>query len=59
LETNETWKWFIGLLIKDIHINNNGSDWAFISVQQKGMINAMKDYLPNVEHNMCAMPAGG
>jgi hypothetical protein len=53
-ETNETWKWFIGLLIKDLNINNNGAGWVFISDQQKGLINAMKDYLPNAEHRMCA-----
>ena len=23
-ETNESWKWFIGFLIKDLDINNNG-----------------------------------
>jgi hypothetical protein len=32
-ETNETWKWFIGLLIKDLDINNSGADWVFISDQ--------------------------
>ena len=54
METNDTWKWFIGLLIKDLDINNNGDGWVFISGQQKGLINAMKDYLPNAEHRMCA-----
>jgi hypothetical protein len=53
-ETNLTWKWFVGLLIKDLDINNNGAGWVFISDQQKGLINAMKDYLPNAEHRMCA-----
>ena len=53
-ETNDTWKWFIALLIKDLEINDNGAGWVFISDQQKGLINAMKDYLPNAEHRMCA-----
>jgi hypothetical protein len=53
-ETNLTWKWFIALLIKDLNINNNGEGWVFISDQQKGLINAMKDYLPAAEHRMCA-----
>jgi hypothetical protein len=53
-ETNLTWKWFVGLLIKDLEINNNGAGWVFISDQQKGLINAMKDYLPAAEHRMCA-----
>jgi hypothetical protein len=54
METNETWKWFIGLLIKDLNINNSGDGWVFISDQQKGLINAMKDFLPKAEHRMCA-----
>jgi hypothetical protein len=42
------------LLIKDLDINNNGAGWVFISDRQKGLINVMKDYLPNAEHMMCA-----
>ncbi|CAM0943038.1 unnamed protein product [Alopecurus aequalis] len=53
-ETNESWKWFIGLLIKDLDINNNGAGWVFISDQQKGLINGMRDYLPNAEQRICA-----
>jgi hypothetical protein len=53
-ETNESWAWFVGLLIKDLDINNNGLGWVFISDQQKGLINAMQDYLPAAEHRMCA-----
>uniref|UniRef100_A0A453N7U3 MULE transposase domain-containing protein n=1 Tax=Aegilops tauschii subsp. strangulata TaxID=200361 RepID=A0A453N7U3_AEGTS len=34
-ETTETWKWFIGLLIKDLDINDQGAGWVFISDQQK------------------------
>nr|XP_051197241.1 uncharacterized protein LOC127310625 [Lolium perenne] len=47
-ETNETWAWFIGLLIKDLDIHSNGAGWVFISDQQKGLIKAMKDYLPAI-----------
>jgi hypothetical protein len=54
METNESWKWFLGLLIKDLDIKNNGDGWVFISIQQKGLINAMKDFLPLAEHRMCA-----
>jgi hypothetical protein len=54
-ETNETSKWFLGLLIKDLDINNSGAGWIFISDQQKGLINAMRDFLLNAEHRMCAM----
>jgi hypothetical protein len=34
-ETKENWEWFVGLLIKDLDINNNGDGWVFISDQQK------------------------
>jgi len=33
-ETNETWDWFCGLLFKDLGVGD-GSDWVFISDQQK------------------------
>jgi hypothetical protein len=51
---NESWAWFVGLLIKDLDINNNGAGWVFISDQQKGMIKAMKDFVPAAQHRMCA-----
>jgi hypothetical protein len=34
-ETTENWEWFIGLLIKDLNINDDGVGWVFISDQQK------------------------
>jgi hypothetical protein len=34
-ETAENWEWFIGLLIKDLNINDDGAGWVFISDQQK------------------------
>ena len=34
-ETTGSWKWFIGLLIKDLDINDQGAGWVFISDQQK------------------------
>jgi hypothetical protein len=34
-ETKENWEWFIGLLIKDLDINDDGVGWVFISDQQK------------------------
>ena len=35
IENYETWYWFIGLLQKDLNINNGGEGWVFISDQQK------------------------
>uniref|UniRef100_A0A453LDD0 MULE transposase domain-containing protein n=1 Tax=Aegilops tauschii subsp. strangulata TaxID=200361 RepID=A0A453LDD0_AEGTS len=40
-ETTDSWKWFIGLLIKDLDINNEGAGWVFISDQQKGLLNSV------------------
>ncbi|VAI43038.1 unnamed protein product [Triticum turgidum subsp. durum] len=34
-KTNESWVWFIGLLIKDLDINDQGAGWVFISDKQK------------------------
>ena len=34
-ETTKKWEWFIGLLIKDLDINDQGEGWVFISDQQK------------------------
>uniref|UniRef100_A0A453H4S4 MULE transposase domain-containing protein n=1 Tax=Aegilops tauschii subsp. strangulata TaxID=200361 RepID=A0A453H4S4_AEGTS len=53
-ETNDSWKWFIALLIRDLDINDQGEGWVFISDQQKGLINSMRDYLPKAEHRKCA-----
>uniref|UniRef100_A0A453IVM6 MULE transposase domain-containing protein n=1 Tax=Aegilops tauschii subsp. strangulata TaxID=200361 RepID=A0A453IVM6_AEGTS len=53
-ETKDTWAWFIGLLIKDLDINDQGAGWVFISDKQKGLIMSMTDYLPRAEHRMCA-----
>jgi hypothetical protein len=45
-ETNVTWKWFVGLLIKDLEINKIGARCIFIFDQLKGLINGMKYYIP-------------
>jgi hypothetical protein len=34
-ETGDTWEWFLGLLIKDLDINDSGAGWVFISDKQK------------------------
>lgn len=43
--------WF---LQKDLQINNNGEGWVFISDQQKGLIRAVNELVPQAEHRMCA-----
>jgi hypothetical protein len=34
-ESGDTWKWFLGLLIKDLDINDSGAGWVFISDKHK------------------------
>ncbi|XP_039850356.1 uncharacterized protein LOC120708958 [Panicum virgatum] len=53
-ETNDTWYWFLGLLQKDLNINDGGEGWVIISDQQKGLLNAVEALVPNAEHRMCA-----
>ncbi|WVZ75505.1 hypothetical protein U9M48_023551 [Paspalum notatum var. saurae] len=53
-ETYDTWYWFIGLLQKDLNISNGVQDWVFISDQQKGLLKAVGELVPNAEHRMCA-----
>jgi hypothetical protein len=52
-ETTESWDWFCDLFFRDLHIGG-GEGWVIISDQQKGLINAVEKWVPNVEHRMCA-----
>ena len=42
------------MLQKDLNINDGGEGWVIISDQQKGLLNAVADLVPNAEHRMCA-----
>ncbi|WVZ77076.1 LOW QUALITY PROTEIN: hypothetical protein U9M48_024978 [Paspalum notatum var. saurae] len=53
-ETYDSWYRFIGLLQKDLNINNGGEGWVVISDQQKGLLKAVTELVPNAEHRMCA-----
>jgi hypothetical protein len=53
-ETNVTWKWFVGLPMKDLEINKIGARCIFIFDQLKGLINGMKYYIPAAMHKRCA-----
>ena len=53
IECYDTWYWFLGLLQKDLNINNGGDDWVIISDQQKGLLKAAAELMPNAEHNVC------
>nr|KAJ0199446.1 hypothetical protein LSAT_V11C600321950 [Lactuca sativa] len=52
VENKETWKWFLDLLIYDIGIGV-GHGLTIISDQHKGLIEAVKERVPPVEHRQC------
>ncbi|KAK4394555.1 hypothetical protein Sango_1609800 [Sesamum angolense] len=51
-ENRETWSWFVGELLDDIG-GLGTSKWSFISDRQKGLIEALKDLVPDSEHRFC------
>nr|KAJ0204339.1 hypothetical protein LSAT_V11C500277040 [Lactuca sativa] len=53
LENKQNWKWFLELLIDDLNLNL-GNGFSLMSYQHKGLIEAVKELLPYVEHMQCA-----
>nr|KAJ0205492.1 hypothetical protein LSAT_V11C500277710 [Lactuca sativa] len=53
VENKQNWKWFLELLIEDMHLNL-GNGFSLMSDQHKGLIDAVKELLPYVEHMQCA-----
>ncbi|XP_057755529.1 uncharacterized protein LOC130974688 [Arachis stenosperma] len=53
-ETKESWKWFLTLLQEDLG-NTSVHGWNFMSDQQKGLLEAMKEVMPNAPHRNCVM----
>ncbi|CAI9264611.1 unnamed protein product [Lactuca saligna] len=53
VENKQNWKWFLELLIDDLHLNL-GNGFSLMSDQHKGLIKAVKELLPYVEHRQCA-----
>ncbi|XP_058780530.1 uncharacterized protein LOC131654122 [Vicia villosa] len=51
-ETRDSWKWFLDLLLADLN-NIFPRSYGFISDQQKGLVPAIADLGPNVEHRLC------
>lgn len=52
VENRETWTWFLSELLEDI--GGLGENmWTFISDRQKGLIEALKDLVPDSEHRFC------
>ncbi|KAL0411006.1 UNVERIFIED_CONTAM: hypothetical protein Slati_3690300 [Sesamum latifolium] len=48
----ETWSWFLSEMLDDIG-GLGTSKWSFISDRQKGLIEALKDLVPDSEHRFC------
>ncbi|KAL7602969.1 hypothetical protein Lser_V15G16880 [Lactuca serriola] len=53
VENKQNWKWFLELLIDDLHLNL-GNGFSLMSDQHKGLIEAVKELLPYVQHRQCA-----
>ncbi|XP_074352513.1 uncharacterized protein LOC141691646 [Apium graveolens] len=48
----DSWKWFSMLVTEDLGLGT-GYGYTFISDQQKGLIKAVKELLPHIEHRSC------
>nr|KAJ0207769.1 hypothetical protein LSAT_V11C500254770 [Lactuca sativa] len=53
VENKDNWEWFIKLLVKDLGLEL-GEGLTVISDQHKGLVEAVKENLPLVEHRQCA-----
>ncbi|KAL0448802.1 UNVERIFIED_CONTAM: hypothetical protein Slati_1436600 [Sesamum latifolium] len=52
VENRETWTWFVSELLEDIG-GLGTNKWSFISDKQKGLIDALKELVPESEHRYC------
>jgi len=52
-ENSVSWAWFVSLVASDLGMQD-GSGWCLISDQQKGLVDAIKAFLPQAEHRLCA-----
>ncbi|XP_058742069.1 uncharacterized protein LOC131614513 [Vicia villosa] len=52
-ENRDSWTWFLELLIDDLGGKNECLTYTFMSDQQKGLLPAMDELLPNVEQRLC------
>ncbi|GKB51683.1 multidrug resistance-associated protein 5 [Tanacetum coccineum] len=53
VENNDNWTWFLELLKEDLYCSR-GNGLTLISDQHKGLIESVKDVMPNAEHMQCA-----
>ena len=52
-ENTDTWVWFLQKLKKDLKLGN-GDGFTLVSDRQKGLLIAVDEELPSIEHRMCA-----
>ncbi|GKC88698.1 splicing factor, partial [Tanacetum coccineum] len=52
VENKENWSWFLSLLHDDLNLNN-GNSLTIISDSHKGLLSAVADWLPQLEHRKC------
>ncbi|XP_031108205.1 uncharacterized protein LOC116012700 [Ipomoea triloba] len=53
-ELKDSWCWFLKLLDDDLNLSNNPSAWTIISDKQKGLLQAVEELFPGLEHRFCA-----
>ncbi|XP_013633062.1 PREDICTED: uncharacterized protein LOC106338690 [Brassica oleracea var. oleracea] len=53
VEDTDNWKWFIERVKYDLNLQS-GQGFTLISDKQKGLIKAVDEELPHIEHRMCA-----
>ncbi|XP_020266494.1 uncharacterized protein LOC109841982 [Asparagus officinalis] len=52
-ETRNSWQWFLRILTVDLNMND-GNGWTVMSDQQKGLVPAIHEVWPAVEHRQSA-----
>uniref|UniRef100_A0ACD5ZF68 Uncharacterized protein n=1 Tax=Avena sativa TaxID=4498 RepID=A0ACD5ZF68_AVESA len=52
VEDTANWRWFLQTVKKDLGINNT-SAWTIMSDKQKGLIKAVSEIFPDLEHRIC------
>ncbi|XP_024164251.1 uncharacterized protein LOC112171277 [Rosa chinensis] len=53
MESTDSWKWFLQLLVKDLDIEHEGAGWTFISDKQKGLLPTFESIIPLADHRFC------
>ncbi|GKC01390.1 multidrug resistance-associated protein 5 [Tanacetum coccineum] len=53
VENKDNWTWFLELLEQDLG-SSRGNGLTLMSDQHKGLIEVVKDVMPNAEHRQCA-----